>query len=184
MGGSAPAATLLYPGRMADTSTYDRILRLRAIRSYRPEPLSEEDLTRILESARWTGSSKNRQAWSFVVVRDPEQRARLAECGDFTDPVRAAPVTLAIVEEPGGNHFDTGRVAQNVMLAADALGVASCPVTLHRSADAARVLELPDGRTVRWAVTLGYPAPEAAPARFGGRKPLERLVHWDRYGSV
>jgi nitroreductase len=163
------------------TDTYDRILRLRALRSYEERQLSDEDLSRILEAARWTGSSKNRQNWSFIVVRDPQQKSRLADCGDFTDPVRDAPVAIAIVQEPEGYEFDSGRVAQNIMLAADAIGVATCPITLHRDDQAAEVLGLPDGARCRYAVTLGYLAAGAAPRRFGGRKPLDELVHWDRY---
>lgn len=163
------------------SDTYDRILRLRALRSYEEQPISDDDLAMILEAARWTGSSKNRQNWSFIVVRDPERKARLAECGDFTDPVRNAPAAIAIVQEPDGYEFDSGRVAQNIMLAADAIGVASCPITLHREEQAAEVLELPTGARCRYAVTLGYPAADAAPRKFGGRKPLDELVHWDRY---
>jgi len=162
-------------------SCYQRILGLRAIRSYDSRQLSTEDLDAILEAARWTGSSKNRQSWAFIVIQDPGQRDRLAACGDFTDPVRNAPTTIAIVQEPGGYEFDSGRVAQNMMLAADAIGVGSCPVTLHRETDAVGVLGLGDGRRCRYAVTFGYPAADAAPARFGGRKPRSELVHRERY---
>ena len=163
---------------------YEQVLSLRAIRSFRAEPLSDVDLGAILEAARWTGSSKNRQNWSFVVVRDPSQRERLADCGDFTDPIRNAPATLALVQEPIGYEFDTGRLAQNVMLAADAIGVASCPITLHREEDAHRVLGLPSGARCRYAIALGYPSEEAAPARFGGRKPLDEIAFEDRYGQA
>ena len=114
---------------MSANNSYDRILGLRALRSFRTDPLTDDDLERLLEAARWTGSSKNLQNWSFVVV-DGDQKARLAECGNFTDPLRNAPVAIALVEEPGGYEFDTGRVAQNLMLAADAIGIASCPITL------------------------------------------------------
>jgi len=162
---------------------YRRILRLRALRAFREEPLREEDLAAVLEAARWTGSSKNSQRWSFVVVDDPGQRARLAECGDFTDPLRHAPVTVALVQEPGGYEFDTGRLAQNLMLAADAVGLASCPVTLHREDRAHAVLGLPEGARCRFAVAFGYRAEDARPARFGGRRPLEELVHRNRYGA-
>ena len=165
------------------SDTYSSILRLRAIRSYRDEPISDELLEQILQAARWTGSAKNLQNWSFVVVRDPGQRDRLASCGDFTTPMRDAPVSIALVQEPGGYEFDTGRVAQNVMLAADALGVASCPVTLHRNEDAASVLGLPSEARCRYAVALGLPAEGGGPASWGGRKPLESLVHHDRYGA-
>jgi nitroreductase len=162
---------------------YQEILGLRAIRSYRDDPIAADDLSAILEAARWTGSSKNRQLWSFIVVRDPEQQARLASCGDFTDPIRAAPVTLALVQESGGSSFDIGRAAQNVMLAADAIGVASCPITLHRDGDAGAVLGLPSGARCRYAIALGYPGEDAGPARFGGRKPRNEVTFAEQHGK-
>ena len=164
-------------------NSYDFVLSLRAIRSYGEQPISSEHMTAILEAARWTGSSKNLQAWSFVVATDREQLERVASCGRFTDPVRNSAATIVIVEEPGGNEFDSGRAAQNIMLAAKALGVASCPITLHDTETAGDVLGLSEGRTCHYAVALGYPAPGAGPAVFGGRKPLTDLVHWDTYGG-
>ena len=160
---------------------YDFVVGLRALRDYQPTPISDADMNAILEAARWTGSSKNLQNWSFVVVQDEQVKDRVADCGDYTVPVRNAPVVIVIVEEPGGYVFDSGRVAQNIMLAAAAIGVASCPITLHRSEDAATAIGLGEGRSCRYAVTLGYPAQHAAPKMKGGRKPLDELVHWDRY---
>lgn len=160
---------------------HDFILHLRAIRSYEDRPLEEGDLNAILEAARWTGSSKNRQNWSFVVVTERDRLEELAECGDFTDPVRASAATIVIVQEPEGYEFDSGRAAQNVMLAARAVGVASCPITLHRAEDARRVLGVPDDRHTRYVVALGYPDASAAPARRGGRKPQEEVVHRETY---
>lgn len=168
---------------MPNDEVYRAVIGLRALRAYRPEPIAEDDLDAVLEAARWTGSSKNRQRWAFVVVVDPEQRQRLAECGDFTDPVRNAPVTIALVQEPDGYEFDIGRVAQTIMLAAATRGVASCPITLHRDTDAAQVLGLPPGARSRYAVALGYPGEEAEPARLGGRRSKGDLVHVDRWNS-
>ena len=163
------------------TSTYERILKLRAVREFEERQVSDDDLHKILQAARWTGSSKNSQNWSFVVVTDPDQKAKLATTGSYTRPISNAPMAIAIVEEPGGYEFDSGRVAQNIMLAADAIGVATCPITLHRDAQAAEVLGLPAGRRARYAIAVGYKAADTAPSRFGGRKPLDELVHEDRY---
>ena len=163
------------------SDTYERILGLRAIRQFESRQLSDADLEQILEAARWTGSSKNRQNWAFVVVQDRGQIERLAATGDFSRPMLAAPTTIALVEEPGGYEFDTGRLAQNIMLAADAIGVASCPLTLHRDAEAGAVLELPTGARCRFAIALGYPAEGATAGRMGGRRPLGDLVHSERY---
>jgi nitroreductase len=162
------------------TDTYRFILQLRAIRDYQDRSLAEDDLEAILEAARWTGSSKNRQDWSFIVVTG-ERLQGLAEHGDFTDPVRSSAATIVLVKEEGGNMFDIGRAAQNIMLAAKAIGVASCPITLHRHAAARHFLGAPEGTETRYAVSLGYPAAGAAPRRFGGRKPVAAVVRYDHY---
>jgi nitroreductase len=163
------------------SDTYDSILKLRAIRSFEPEPLADEDLSAILEAARWTGSSKNRQDWSFIVVTGDRLKG-LADHGDFTAPILGSAATIVLVKEAGGNMFDIGRAAQNVMLAANAIGVASCPITLHRSSDARHFLGAPDGTETRYAVALGYPGAGAQPRRFGGRKPVEAVVRYQQYG--
>jgi len=160
---------------------YDFILKLRAIRDFKPEPLATDDLAAILEAARWAGSSKNRQDWSFVAITDRERLQGLADHGDFTQPVRDSAATVVLVQEPGGNMFDVGRAAQNIMLAAKAIGVASCPITLHRDAQARHFLGAPDDRITRYAVALGYAADEAEPKNYGGRKPTDTVVHFERY---
>ncbi len=162
------------------TDFYEHIVKLRAIRDYQDRPIADQDLNAILEAARWTGSSKNRQDWSFIVVTGDRLQG-LAEHGDFTDPVRSSAATIVLVKEDGGNLFDIGRAAQNIMLAAKSLGVASCPITLHRHAEARHFLEAPDGVETRYAVALGYPSPDAAPRRFGGRKPTGAVVRREQY---
>ncbi len=160
---------------------YDFILGLRAIRDYEAELLSNDDLGAILEAGRWTGSSKNQQSWSFIGVTDPERLQGLAEHGDFTQPVRDSVATIVLVQEPGGNEFDIGRAAQNMMLAARAIGVASCPVTLHRHRAAAAFLGVPDMSVARYAIALGYPTADAEPRKFGGRKRAAEVIKLDSY---
>ncbi len=164
---------------MADM--YDSIVALRAIRHFADRPIEPADMDAVLEAARWTGSSKNRQNWSFIVVDDPGQKERLCTAGDFMIPVGNAPAAICLVQEVEGYEFDTGRLAQNIMLAADAIGLASCPVTLHREEIAADVLALPEGVRCRYAIAIGYRAPSAGATTMGGRKPIEELVHRNFY---
>ncbi len=161
--------------------TYDFIIKLRAIRDYQKRVLTAEDLGAILEAGRWTGSSKNNQDWSFVAVTDPERLQGLAQFGDFTQPVRDSVATIVLIQEEGGNMFDIGRAAQNMMLSANAIGVASCPITLHRSDGAQQFLGAPDGSVTRYAISLGYPTENAEPRRFGGRKNAETVIKIDSY---
>lgn len=163
------------------TENYEFVVGLRAIRDYRSEPLSAEDLHAILEAGRWTGSSKNRQGWTFVAITDRDRLRLLAKHGSFTQPIRDSAATIVLVQEGKGNEFDIGRAAQNMMLAARAIGVASCPVTLHKGEDAREFLGAPKSAITRYAVALGYPTENAAPRKFGGRKPAAEVIRVDHY---
>ncbi|MDE0377039.1 MAG: nitroreductase family protein [bacterium] len=165
------------------SNTYDTILRLRAIREYADRSVEPEDLRRVLEAARWTGSAKNRQNWSIILVDERRQMDRLAGCASFAGPLSKAPVALALVQEGSTYGFDIGRMAQNIMLAASAIGMVSCPITLHDNEKAHEVLEIPEGRRCRYAIALGYPSQASRPAKAGGRKPLEEIIHHNSYGA-
>ena len=173
-------------------AAYRHILGLRVVRRFRPDPIPPEEMTAVLEAGRWTGSAKNRQGWAFIVVDDREGLERMATAGNFTGPVLAAAATVVLVRLPNGHDFDLGRVAQNIMLAAAARGLGSCPVTLHIRERAREILAIPEGHEATWAIALGYPDEEAEPeqrrqaaaAGFTGRRPLAEVVHRGRFGGA
>ena len=79
--------------------------------------------------------------------------------------------------------FDLGRMAQNMLVTAQGLGLASCPVTFHEEEKARTLLGIPDDFEAPMGVGVGRPAP---PDREGGsspRIPLEELVHRGRWGA-
>lgn len=174
-----------------EAAAYEATIRLRAVRSYADRPVTPEHTQEILEAGRWTGSSTNSQPWDLVVVIDTDNRSRLAEAGRFTGPLRAAPLVVTLVGRPRGSGFDTGRQAQNMMLAAAALGIGSCPVTLHDEQRARSVLSVPQDHRCRYAVAFGYPAHggESLPSRAKrafirkGRRPASDVVHLERFGN-
>lgn len=57
----------------------EAIFSLRAIRRVRPDPIPEEDLRDILTAAIQAPNGGNAQPWHFLVIRDPEVRARFGE---------------------------------------------------------------------------------------------------------
>jgi nitroreductase len=58
---------------------FEAIYTLRAIRRFRPDPVPDELIWRVLEAATMAPSGGNRQPWRFIVVRDPQVKARLGE---------------------------------------------------------------------------------------------------------
>ncbi len=172
---------------------YAYITGKREIRTFADRPLDVEILRRILDAGRRSGSSRNRQPWHFVVVRDRQRRTALSRCGRFAQHLAGAAAVVVILTEDARHAFDAGRCAQNMMLAAWALGVGSCPATLHQAERAREVLGAPPTMTVAIALSFGYPDPggrgpvERAVMRVltgRGRRPLESIVSWERFGQA
>jgi nitroreductase len=159
----------------------ETILSKRDSRSYKDTEISEETLREILQAGRMSGSSKNTQPWAFVVLRAAERKAELAACGQFAQHVPNAPLVIAVVLASNGGDFDAGRAAQNMMLAAWANGVTSCPVAMHDLECAARALDLPEGHRVAMIISFGYPESEESRHRGVPRTPLDELVHNERW---
>lgn len=158
--------------------TYTCIRTKRDTRAYEDKLIPEQSLQRILQAGRMAGSAKNLQPCRFVVLQDAPKKKDLAACGQFAQHTASAPVAVAIVLPQGGREFDAGRCAQNMMLAAWAEGITSCPITMHDGDCALRVLGVPQGYRVSIVLALGYPPPSGPRPKGTPRIPLEELVRW------
>ena len=163
---------------------YEAVVSKRDTRAFTEDPVGEDDLRRILQSGRMAGSAKNLQPCRFVVLRDRTRKEELAACGDFSVWIPNAPVVIAIVLPADGRDLDAGRAAQNMMVVAHALGLASCPVTMHRNDDARAVLGAPEGHKVAIVLAIGHPAPGGGGRLQGARIPLDQLTFWERWGEA
>jgi nitroreductase len=83
-------------------STREAILRRRSIRKFRPDPVPEECITAMLECARLAPSGCNAQPWRFKVVRNREEKVRLAEAAHNQMFIAEAPVVLVCCADVQG----------------------------------------------------------------------------------
>jgi nitroreductase len=167
---------------MGAMSVAEAIQRKRAVRAYTSEPVPEAVITAILNAGRRAQSSKNTQPWTFVLVTEREQLARLTTAGSYAAHMAGSAFTVVLVAEPG-TEFDLGQAAANMQLAATALGVGSCVTTLHDQERAREVLGVPAELDCRWSITFGYPAETERPLKPGGRRPLAEVVRRERYDA-
>lgn len=171
---------------------------LRSVRRYAPTPVPDDVIQQILEVGRWTGSAKNTQPWELLLVRNPETLRQLSQMGQFAGHLAGAAFAILLIMKTPSNSFDAGRLAQNLMLGGWAFGVGSCIGSLGPAAEETRakaLLGVPIDRSMHTAIAFGYPANSGALKVSAtpdiqnvlpsvGRRPLEEIVHVEKYGSV
>ena len=153
----------------------------REVREYSEREIPDDVVRTILDAGRLAGSGKNRQPWRFLLVEDAGARERLAQAVFEPGNIRGARLVVAIL---GRSSFDTGRCAQNMMLAAWNAGVGSCPNGQTDPEAARAALGLGADDEIAIVLTFGYPAKGRDPERRtaeewsarADRKPLDELV--------
>lgn len=174
---------------------YLAVVSKREVREYTDRPVPEDLLTKILQAGRAAGSARNTQPWRFVVLKERQHRHDLATALMAPRNLDRCAVAIAVVLLNERLRFDAGRVAQNMMVAAWALGVGSCPNSVRPDEhDRMRHdLGIPADAAIATVITLGYPAPgqprprpKADPEKIlarANRLPLEELVHRERFSG-
>lgn len=157
------------------------------------QEIPEEDIRKIVTAGLHAPSGYNFQTTSFVIVRNPALRAKLAELLP-TPATKTAPVILVAVsekkisQESGAAHFafdtqDYAAAVENIMLAIVAMGYAGAwmdGMTRMNEADAeiAALLNIPEGKTVRTIIPFGIPTVEVKQRE---KKPFDERVVWDHF---
>jgi len=164
--------------------TIEAILKRRSIRKFQAKPISDEDLQTVIEAGRQAPSAANRQPWHFVVVRDDDQREKLAEACSGQTWLADAAAIIAGVGKPEVNEkwyrVDVAIAMENMILAATSLGYGTCWIGAFDQEQVKSVLGIPEDMEVVALTPLGVPddAPEQRP-----RQPLSEFASLDRYGK-
>ncbi len=162
--------------------TFECIKGRLEVREFKPDPVPEEVVMKILEAGRYSPSSRNHQPWHFIVVRDKERLSKLGSLCTSGTFVGDAPVGVAIVTDPvrATHKVDGIRAVQDMMLTAWSEGVGSCWVGQVEEEKVKELLKIPKELNVLTVIPLGYP-----PKRLKGkkdRKKPEEVFHWEEFG--
>jgi len=164
--------------------TYEAILTKLDVREFAEQKVDDAVKTKILQAARFTGSSSNSQHWRFILVQEKKNLATLAQDSTSGQWVRNANFAVIIVIDPRipGSAIDAGRVLQDMELAAWNFGVVSRLFTGFREGDLRRDFALPQELKPAAVVGFGYPVRRIKGKK--SRKPLEELVFAESYGKT
>jgi nitroreductase len=160
----------------------------RSVRKYKPVPVPDGDLKKILEAGRLAPSAGNKQPWGFVVVRDAGRRKLLAEAARNQMWTADAGAFLAVFSDsansPGGYGRWTERdpmiAAENMILAAWSLGYGTCWIGAFEEEKVKPLLGIPGDKKVICLLPIGVPAETPEPKT---RRPFGELFHAETYGT-
>ncbi|MGC8838259.1 MAG: nitroreductase family protein [Anaerolineae bacterium] len=163
----------------------ETIFARRSIRKYTGEPVTEEQVRKLLEAAMAAPSANNSQPWHFVVVQDREQLRRLAEAHPYGRMQAEAALSIAVCADPALSPRywvqDCSAATENLLLAATALGLGGVWLGVYpnqdRVARVKEVLGIPEGIEVLCLVAIGHPAEKKPPRT----QYNPQRVHRDRW---
>ena len=164
------------------------ILDRASIRAFTDEPLREEQIQALIDVALAAPNGGNRQNWHFIFCTDRGAMQQLED--DLVAGIKAsgneqmirlqqsrnwriffnAPLLVWITTKDGASPVDAGIAGENIVLAAQSMGLGSCFIggatscfTGDKSALYRQLFRIPDGYLVHCGIAIGHPNMTAAP---------------------
>lgn len=176
---------------MSKIDIFDLFKLRRSIRSFTSENISDKEIEKILEAARWAPSAGNIQPWEFIIVRKPEIKKEIARAALNQTFIEEAPVVIVACadESKSGRIYgnrgatlyciqDTAAAIENMLLAICALGLGACWVGAFHEDEIKRILKIPRGLRPVAIVPVGHPAEKPIPPP---KRKLGEIIHYESF---
>jgi len=172
---------------------FEAISDRRSIRKFIDKPVEDDKIAKILDAAIWAPSIGNLQERQFIVVRDSGIRIQLAEAALGQYWMASASVIIVVLTEKdrivrtygqrGEDLYvkqDAAAAVENMLLAAHALGLGACWVSVFDDAAVKRILKIPDELEIHALIPIGYPAENPFPPH---RRNVRFVTYFEKYGK-
>ncbi|KAL4738371.1 Nitroreductase-like protein [Aspergillus similis] len=183
------------------------ILEHRSIRSFLPTPLPLGTLQTLVAAGQSASTFSMLQTWSVVAIQDPQHKDAVARISGNQDLIRQAPLFLIFCADlhrlanviakyrTAGKPLekidmllagvvDASIAAENVAIAAEALGLGICMVggVRNNAENLVELLHLPERTFGVVGLAVGYPDP-AAHEDIKPRLPMREVLHHETWES-
>jgi nitroreductase len=164
----------------------------RSVRAFTAQQVTDEQVEKLIDAARWAPSAGNIQPWDFIIVRDSATKQGLSKAALTQKAIEEAPVVIVVCADPmqsasrygsrGINLYclqDTAAATQNILLAAHAMGLSTCWIGAFKEEEAKSVVGVPNGVRPIAIVPVGHAAEKP---RERPRKQLTEIMHHETFG--
>jgi nitroreductase len=170
---------------------FEAIEKRRSIRKFKPNPIPDEHLKKILEAGRLAPSGGNRQPWYFIVATDSETKKALSIAANNQGFISDAAVIITALGDPGVSsktstsstrilHKQDPMIAiEHMVLAAAALGYGTCWIGAFNENEVKRILKIPENLVVVALLPVGVPDQDPVPKP---RKAFKEIFFNGSYG--
>ena len=164
--------------------TIHAIKRRRSNRSFNSQPIAQKLIEELIDCGRLAPTAKNIQPWEFIAITNKQTLQKLsvlAENGRFLAECQCC---IAIFSRDTKYYLEDGCAAtENILIAAEDLGLSSCWVAgdkKHYSRQVKELLNVPEEMRLVSMIALGHtevsiPVPS--------KRPLEEVLHWERFNQ-
>lgn len=149
--------------------TLECIKTRRSVRKYKDKPVPWELVVNILDAGRLAPCAGNIQNWKFIIIREEDNRKKIADACLQQRWMEKAPVYIIIIAEPEkaqrfygtrGERLYTiqncAAAIENMLLAAHAQGLGACWVGAFDEEMIRRAVNLPEHVIPHAVITVGY----------------------------
>ncbi|MGM0368326.1 MAG: nitroreductase family protein [Actinomycetota bacterium] len=150
------------------------IFERRSIRKYTDDPVSDENIEKLLKAAMAAPTAGNQQEWEFIVIKDRHTLNSIPKVHPYATMLKKAPLAIAIcADRDRESHVgywvqDCAAATQNILLEAQHLGLGACWLGIYprekRVKGLKEILSLPDNVMPLSLVAVGNPADKKKPA--------------------
>ena len=149
-------------------AVFENIFNRKSVRSFTSEPVSEEHIEAMLKAAMAAPTAVNYQPWRFVVITDRAQLDAMAEVLPYARMLKQAPLAIIVCGETTWfegreNPYwqqDCSAATENLLLAAEALGLGAVWTGVYPNMDLAKplgeFLSLPETVHPLCAIPIGH----------------------------
>jgi len=185
---------------LSKTPFQELVSSRRSVRRYLDKPVEREKILACLEAARLAPSAENVQPWRFLIIDDPEVKAKFASEAfsgiySFSKFAAKAPVLIAIlarldliahrlgkqIQDISFYLIDIGIAGEHIALQAEELGLGTCWIGWFNIKKTRRFFKIPRKYKIVSLMALGYC--EKKPPREKKRKSLEEIAWFNRVGN-
>jgi len=149
----------------------DVILARRSIRKYTGDPLSEEQITKLLEAGMAAPSSNNLKPWHLIAIQNGDTLAKLAGAHPHGKMLAGAAAAIAVCGDteisPDFWIQDCSAATENILIAVAALGLGAvwlgCHPRKERVEAIRKILGIPDTIGILSLISIGHPGEKKVP---------------------